>query len=384
MKRSLLLAALFCSATLLNAQTSLVLTSENVVMNKAGDSRGWHQVITEGMSLPTTGDNQVWDYSSIQTTGSGYTESYEAASNPAFPAATHTRTAYYGLASFQLDGMTYFQNTTTGEYYMGNSYEEASFDLNGMGTLFIPTQANPYGSGHTDLQLPAQYNSSWQTDIHAPLNAEITLPLMGLDKAPTLYNQINMYRDTVVGAGTLKLPGNVTVEALLVKSERTMLDSFYVAGQPAPTALLTALGLEQGSGYTLTYYRFYAAGIAGPLLTFNGNNASTMWVEMRDDLSTTSVGTSENTTRPVQLYPNPVTGHAATLAFDKTTNGAWSITVRNMMGQTVQTLPVQQSAGAVTVQIALDPTLANGTYFYEIRNENAERASSGSFIVTTK
>lgn len=384
MTRSLLLAALFCSASVLNAQTSLVLTSENTLMTQAGDTQGWYQINSTGMDFPATGDNQVWDYSAVEVGTNLYTDSYVQANNPSFPEATHARTAYYGLAAFQLNGMAYFQNTTTGEYYMGNSYEEASFDLNGMGTLDVPAQSNPYGTGQTYLRLPAQYNSTWQSDIHALLNTELTIGLMGLDHTPTVYDQISHFRDTVVGAGTLKLPGGFTTEALLVKSVVTIVDSFYVAGEPAPPALLAALGLQQGSTSTGTQHRFYAAGVAGPLMTFRGSDAQNMWVELRDGLSTTSVNTPGEVTRPVQLYPNPVTGQEATLAFDKSTSGAWNIIVRNMMGQTVQTLPVHQPAGAVTMRLSLDPTLANGTYFYEIRNENAERTGSGSFIVSAK
>lgn len=380
MKRSLLLAALFCSAGILNAQTPLVLTSSNVQMTQAGDTRSWHSVDVSGLSVPSTGENQTWDYSSMPVIGIGYSTTYNEADNPTFPDASFSYDTYYALAAYSLSGAAYYENKATGSYYSGNSYEEATFDLGGMGTLYIPEQAHAYGGGYARLQLPAQYGSTWSTDLNAPLNAELTIDALGISEAPVLYNQVNMYRDSVVGSGTLKLPGGATVEALLVRSVHTIIDSFYVAGEPASPMLLAALGLQQGTSFTSNQYSFYTTGMATAALSFYETDSQLTGGEISDELPTTSV-TEEAVMQSVRLYPNPVTTGEVTLAFNKTTSGVWNVVVRNMMGQTIRTVAVEQTTGAVSLRVALDPSLAGGAYLYEIRNENGVRTGAGSFIV---
>lgn len=380
MIRTLLLIALFCCARALQAQEAAVITEENTKFNAPGDNPSWRFADGASLEIPSRGANRTWDYSLAADGQGGYQVVFVEPDNPAFPSATVAYNAYYALNQFQLTGRAFFEARSTGEYYVGNAYDAETFNL-GFGTLEIPAQTNHLAEGSTDLKLPATMGSTWTTENKLPINTLLTVSTAGLENAPLTYVQTRTHHDSIVGWGTVTLPSGQSYNALLKKQTWVQVDSFYLYGQPAPDQLLTLFGVEQGSTSSRDIYAFFTPGASTEIMLFivhpNG-----VEVSYRDDLSISNVADRDASSLSTNLFPNPVAGDGATLAFEKTSAGAWSVAISNALGETVRTVPVNEAAGPVSMRLDLSSSMPGGSYFYEIRDENGKRIAGGSIAVT--
>lgn len=381
MLRTLLFISTLCFAQGLLAQAPVVITQENATFNAPGDNPTWGFLEGSSLQMPERGENRTWDYSAAFTIEGSYYVDYKAPNNPEFPTATVAYDAYYSLNQFQLTGQAFYGAQASGEYYLGNSYDEATFDL-GMGTLEIPAQTN-HPNGGTDLQLPATMGSSWMAEEKLPVNTFLTVQAAGLNKAPLTYVQTRIYYDTIVGSGTLKMPGGGSYEALLKTRAWMQVDSFYLYGQPAPQQLLDMFGVQQGASTTGQYYAFYAPGVPTDLMTMSEENGMAS-ASYRNDLSVSSVKEESNTGIAARLYPNPMTGEAFTLEFEKSSSTTWSVLLSNTLGETVKTISVAGGTGRTQVQINPEASTPNGIYYYEIRDERGQRTGVGSVVIERK
>lgn len=380
MIRTLLVIGALCFAPGLFAQNAVVITQQNAKFNAPGDELNWGFLDGTALQMPTRGENQVWDYSQTGIAVGGYTAEYIEPDNADFPTATASYNAYYALNQFQLSGKAFFEARETGEYYIGNAYDEVTFDL-GIGTLTVPEQTN-HMSGATDIQLPATYGTNWVGEENLPLNSNVTVAAAGLDNAPLLYLQLNTYYDSIVGYGTLKMPGGGSYDALLKKRVWIQTDSFFLYGQPAPEALLTLFGVQQGATTTGEYYSFFAPGVSTELMSFSEFEGAVS-ASYRNDLSTNSVG-EEAAGVATRLYPNPVTGESAVLEFEKSSGASWNVRLVNPLGETVRTIPVNGPAGQTRMQVGPDASAPNGVYYYELRDEQGARRAAGPVVIERK
>ena len=103
-------------------------------------------------------------------------------------------------------------------------------------------------------------------------SSNITVQSYALNQAPLLYVQRITTLDSVVGWGTLRIPvagnpsGSAPIPVLLERRSFVEQDSFYLNGQPAPAALLNALGQTQGVTSSTYRQRFFRQNAAQPVL----------------------------------------------------------------------------------------------------------------------
>lgn len=376
--RFLLCGVALFSAHTLCAQQPITITSDNVVQNKPGNYLAWD--VVNSTTIPQGGENQVWDYSEAKKTGTYTFFNCVEANASELPTATYARFSKFSLKNYEIKGGAYHEVNSTGDHHIGNSYEETILDL-GAGVLHIPAQVIRISENNTRLQLPTTYQSSWRSTASVAIQAQLTVPSAGLDNAPFTYVQTGEAHDTIMGWGTLKLPGAIELEVLLAKRTYITLDSFFLMGQPAPAMLLAAFGVQQGGTNTTEEYNFFALGINDNVMELNveGGNVRASY---RQGLSTTDVGTSLAQTTAPRLYPNPVHGNTTALEFEKTSSAPWKIEVSNTVGQTVHSVEATEPAGAVRVEMAMPSSLPTGLYLYTIRNERGYRVHDGTIILT--
>lgn len=114
------------------------------------------------------------------------------------------------------------------------------------------------------LRVPLPLNSTTRVSqfSRSSYNTQLTVQVLGLNQASFRYVQRATYIDLVAGWGTLRVPvagtttGSAATSVLLVHRRVIQQDSFYLNNQPAPAALLGALGVVQG-GFIRTYTQYF-------------------------------------------------------------------------------------------------------------------------------
>ncbi|MGE3801447.1 MAG: T9SS type A sorting domain-containing protein [Candidatus Kapaibacterium sp.] len=363
-----------------SAQTELVITYENAGFDKPGDSAYTRNYEPSFFTLPETGENVTWDYSNIIIDGlRRFVTGYLEPDKSAFPNATFSIKARYALNEFTLTGHAFYELRDSGEYYVGNHYDGATFDL-GLGYLGVPEQTVPLSVGYNDLLLPASMGTTWSTTTVSNLTTYLTLPPLGLDEASLVLRQYNSYEDEIVGSGTLVLPGGQSFQALLRKEVRVHVDSFFLNNQPAPSDLLDLFGVVQGGSDTREEYTFFSPGISSHVMKIIVTLGS-YDIYLRDDLSTSSVADGVAETASVRLYPNPAKGGTIAMEFEKSSDAPWELVICNPLGEIVQTVPVERSAGNVRLLFEPGASMSSGMYFCELRNEEGKRVAGRSFML---
>ncbi|MCB0711122.1 MAG: T9SS type A sorting domain-containing protein [Ignavibacteriae bacterium] len=393
MIRRLLFTVMLCVTSTfsfhkLSAQTPVTITAKNAGFYMPGDNPTWRFIQLSSFQPPERGENKVWDYSGVVNGTNVFSYSFLTPDNSEVPNATTVRNSMYALNAFTLTGQSYREVRSNGEFYVANSYDGGRFDLDLTSYIEIPNQTqliDPVkGNGLTELLLPASYGSHWDTEAKLRINTLVTVPAAGLNQTPLTYLTTRIEVDSIVGWGTLKLPGGVTLDVLLKYNVRITIDSFYIGDQPAPDILLFAFGVEQGAQELKRKYSFHAPGIADDILFYSEFPSGTS-AGYRNDLSTSSVHpptTSESLS--VNLFPNPITSGRSILEFEKSSDAPWELELCNMLGEVVQRVPIDNSAGDVRTQLNLPPSIPEGIYYYVIRDEAGKSKGSGKFILTNE
>ncbi len=257
-----------------------------------------HLYVKSGVEVivPSEGPYQIWDYSGIE--GATLTEQvFQDASNDAdFPEALNYRRRDTDFQQFTIPYDAYEKLDETGYYPVGFKYVDTSFPLTAISggaddvLRFPPSVVSPDGNNYY-VQFPLEYQKQWENTFSGLVNFELTIAAFGLNQTPGFNKRTSNVTREVVGYGELVIPledgsPSNAVEALMVKSSFTHVDSFFVGGAPAPAALLNAFGIVQGETSEGLSYSFFTPGSGAIILLVN-------------------VGENEYNYRPKALLPQP-------------------------------------------------------------------------------
>jgi hypothetical protein len=234
------------------------------------------------------------------------------------------------------------------------------------------------------LRMPLPLTSTTRVSrfSRSSYNTQLTVAVAGLNQAPFRYVQRAAYVDSVAGWGTLRVPvagsttGSAAMPVLLVQRRIIQQDSFYLNNQPAPAALVSALGVTQGGiirTYTQFFYRQnsaqYLLALFYPDASFRTPGAATYSAEPNLTLATTAP--REVAVGGLTAWPNPVVqGQAphftlATVALGQPLR----LTLRDATGRVVSAAVVPNGQ-----PMAL-PALPAGLYLAEAEGAAAAHAS---------
>lgn len=388
--------AIGCFLNSATAQITLQSTDFSL-SSTARDSAMTKLMKKTGATLPTKGANQTWDFSALRDSTAdlyyyGYITQPVTSPRPmAFSNAVLQANHVTNFQAFQIPTRSYYQLNTSGYGLMGDSLAATRFSLQAItggstDSLSFPTNVHVYPSPTYQYRFPMTMSSAWSSTQRVLTNFALKVGAFGLNNTPGQSISRGSYSDTIVGWGTLKLRhpstgATLSFNALLDVHRFIVQDSFMLNGEAAPALLLNAFGLTQGRKDTTTRYYFYGAGFKAPLLSFYSNNAETQIVNIfRALLPNLGLTTKNNELVDLEVatsvFPNPTT-EGVTFEFDKTTVADWRVFVYNAAGQIIKNEYVSGDRGRVQYSTRFDHSLSNGTYFYQIIDENSLIRNTG-------
>lgn len=388
MKRSLL----FCLGLSASAVFGQIAITENhYTIPISPDSSDYRSFTpSSSMSAPQRGANVHWDYTGLPSGSQLKTSFFPSDNNPNFPNASAMYTYDPTLGSLSLvNSRGYYLKNSNGYFNLGLETSEEKYGLgpisgNNDDTLFTLNTFNYHDEDAPLLLYPLEYNDNFTSSIDNYTDFELTVGSFGLNRTPGSIKQTTTRNDSVVGWGTLSLPtqGYDSVPALLVFTEVTGIDSFFVGGQPASPILLGAFGLTQGSSFTSRNYYF---------IVYNQDEGSQRHFVLRLNLNTNnevSFGSYDARTYQelslnqfknklgVSLYPNPVNqSQEITIEFGQLPNETLNVDVFHVSGINISSETIQ--AGT---QKAIIPINAKSSGYYILRLSNQQ----GETVYTNK
>ncbi len=385
-KITIVLGLISTSIGALTAQTTIPSGSQALPILPDSARFAVINLTTSSVNVPTRGANQTWNYSNVSSTIFFNSYFSQPDNNPNYPNATALNIYNPYLGSLALNNSrAYYQVNANGIFYLGyqtaiGSYSIGSVTGNNADSLKALSSVNNVNSNNQTLKLPLNFGDTWSTNYTESSDFLLTYTAVGLINAPVQIKQTNTSTDSIVGWGNLTIGGNGynQIPALLLDSKNTIVDSFFLNGQPAPALLLGALGLTQGSVRTFRSNEFY---VYDPMEV---KLRSALYIET--DLATNSVVSFCSYDRStfkgnvsvknasldlgIKLFPNPaVQSNIVTLSFKKPNTNNLNLEIHSIGGQLVKSTVIPEN----TNQISLDLSeYAEGMYFVRLLNEQKQ------------
>lgn len=370
------------SSSLLFAQS---ITSANFV-RPAAFVDTFYEASATSVITASVGVNQTWDYSSLVPTGNFGSITLKDAGD--------STTGYPQVLQFDddisFDGLQ--ASSPAAEFFNVNSagYYPAAYYINGLseplssvtGTpgdeLVIPQQRITYNDSLFYLKFPVTAQSSWSSSRRRDAQFNATIASAGLNQTPGSFTEIITETRTVVGSGQVIIPdenGNPlpAIDAFLIEVNSATYDSTFLAGAPAPPALLATFNLPQGLRSTLKRYLLYPSnGGENPIVSYSvdANDAITSFVyRPRAARVALSVSLAENVLNRATLYPNPLSaGKRLTVEHDNPAEVA-QVKIYNVQGAYLASYKAEAlNDKAVT----FTPQLAAGLYLVNLVGHQGE------------
>lgn len=350
-------------------------------------------VDTVGLFVPAEGvDSQVWDYSHLSITGTR-SRTMMAGGHPDFPESNISQTAsntFLGIIA---------QETTFHERLSDSSYVTLGRTFTGGGASLTPISGgandsivildgiNIYDNPAGTFEFPMQFGNSNTNNSSIRNDGILTVEGFGIDHAPIFRKLDFDITVTISGYGTLILPhpdgtDTVSFEALLIREERVVRDSFFLNNQLIPDVLANAFGLEPAGVSTDTRYSFVTKGLNRSAFTFivsDGIFSGANYADGVRDLMTSTTQIAPDLLE-IQTFPNPSDGNF-TIAFDKTDGDAWKFILYNSLGQLVEQQTLTAPVGAASIQVSLPKQITTGIYHFTIQNEDGQIVGTDKVMV---
>lgn len=339
---------------------------------------------TGNVSYPAaaTGSNQVWDYSSLSAAGNDSIVYLDAKDSiTGYPAVYNYY--YYDLNSptgATIDGYRFFNIDQSGFYrnaFFTEAFSEslAAFTGTASDQLVIPSQRIVFPDTLYLLKFPVTAQSSWSSTRTRILNYNISIAGYGLSNTPGYFKAHQSETRTVVGDGTIIIPdedGNPMppVPVYMISVNQTLIDSIYLAGSPAPAALLSAFGLSQGLTEVENFVLFYARNGAGlPIAAYTEDAAgNAIYFSYRPQIARAAlgIGITEMESSELSVYPNPA-AIGTRLQVDLSQHlGAKKFSLYSLSGFKVQSAYLNPNES----YISLSADLRAGVYILSLEDES--------------
>jgi len=175
-----------------------------------------------------------------------------------------------GTSSITANSKDYYELSSSGLAYLGKYVPQVALSYPALGgSVTFPAQSIVASSKIYDPALPLHYNDADSAkNITLTYNMTLSAPLLGLNNTPGTQKTTVSYTDKAIGWGKLQLKGYTDpLDVVVVKRTYTTTLNYFIAGSPAPAALLTVIGLTDGATDTTTTYEFFSTtiGYAGEI-----------------------------------------------------------------------------------------------------------------------
>lgn len=340
------------------------------------------------ISLPSEGPDQVWDYSSLVENEMIMTTYTDAANDPDFPGALNYRENNLAFYDFEIPAVRYERLDDDGWWEAGRVLQDVTFPIQSF--TGSPNDSLRFVGGVQEfdarvdlLKFPLNYQDEWTEAYTERVNFELTVTGFGLNQVPGYRDRTTTLNREVVGYGALTIPGydgepGAPMEVLLIKTNRSILDSVFLAGEPAPPTLLAAFGITQGSVFEDTYYNFYRLDY-GAYVLFVGDY-SPVSAFYRPSANEVVTAVEESQAISVSTFPNPVkAGQTLTLQTDAPVNAGF-FSLHDLSGRTVHSTRFD-AGGHPQIQLTIPARLSSGMYIYQLYSPRGAPLGNGKLMI---
>jgi hypothetical protein len=345
-------------------------------------------------STATIGTNKIWDFGSFVGSNPGVLN-YAIEIDPFFTSQgidvfSNTTKAFNADFSYDI-AYEYDFNTNAvddkGMYVYKQAYELSTFTGSNLDSLVMAEQKYILPIARTYMKFPMTMGTAWNTISARSVDFKLTVAAASLSNTP-VQHRFNIVRsDSIVGWGKLSVHtgsgASVQYDVLVDKLAQYAVDSFYLAGSPAPTSLLAAFGVTQGQMTDKQYaYHFYRKGATNYLmrLWYSDDNTYTNLAGAfiaGDGLTTVGIGEKDQVNYASVLFPNPTNRDEINIQILGKQFLNTTFTISDITGKLVSTGTTLTRNGESLVVI-LDPSISNGQYFVKINDLD------GNMIVNEK
>jgi hypothetical protein len=212
-------------------------------------------------TIPSSGENQVWDLRTYQASNSGDVTSRENLPVPegtSFTSASFVRTQQSEFIS-AFTYTEFYEVSDNGHYKIGDKVNAGTANLGNGTTLKASGTEVTLNPKKLIFKFPMNYNDVTEQEGIQREAYSLTAPAFGLTNAPVERKLTYPTKSEVVGWGKVILPQGAisdTTEVLLVKHTGTVIENYFLNGTKAPAALTNALNLKEGAKTTTIEYYF--------------------------------------------------------------------------------------------------------------------------------
>lgn len=346
---------------------------------------------------PSVGTNQNWNYSSYFGNTPALNE-YTPETDPFF--TSNGIDVYF--AGFKNFNSTLGYNLYSEYDFNSSNVKESGLDIpaqsyslsyitgNTLDSLIIPSQQYNLTSPKIIMAFPFTANSAWQSSSPRKTNFNLNVTAYALSNAPAEHRYTFVRKDSIVGWGKLSVytPSgpSVAYDELMNRSEQYAIDSFFLAGSPAPLALLSAFSVSQGQQTNTSYsYNFYRKGSFNYLMRLNYGSDNTFTNVVgaftnTDNLVVTDIQDIDHNNYSTIVYPNPCHGKNIHVQFVGRNISSATYMLIDMFGRVIEEGIVDIESTS-SCNISFNRTQQNGHYLLRIFDEKQHEVLNESINI---
>ncbi|MFT6922234.1 MAG: hypothetical protein ACJA1C_001236 [Crocinitomicaceae bacterium] len=338
-----------------------------------------HELNEANYTTPSEGPNQIWDYQGLTNNGlADYP--WSASTAPFFSDGYHFEAGYFAFSAFTIRADFYTGFDGNGYFRYGKQQYDTTFSLTAVtgganDELHFLDDQQLYSGISDDVIFPMTYGDQWADTYSRTTPFEITVAGFGLSNTPGIHKRIFVMDREVVGHGKLLMSHLTTtisdsMDVLLVKNNYQTIDSFFVAGMPAPPALLAGMGVTQGEVTNNYHSFFYRQGYGDLLIQFDGassapGSAVNNIYYNENSVVPSTAGLNENTISNSEMYPNPAqAGTELFIDLNQSSAEVREISIVSLSGQEIHRLNFN-SINSETISLEIPSSLNAGHYFIQ-------------------
>lgn len=340
---------------------------------------------------PSEGADQTWDYSALGQAALLTNQWFDAAGDLDFPNALNYEEEDLSFQGFIIPGLSFEALDNDGWYEPGRYLSDVIYPISAItggpndSLRFVGGKVE-YGERINTIQFPMNYGDEWEGNRTEIVNYELTVAAFGLNKTPGQRKRFGYEHRKVVGYGQLTIPdfdgsAGAPMEVLLLKVNRSNVDSIYLGGAPAPQALMAAFGLTQGSMAADSFYVFYRPAFGAPALNVNlPDNSGGLTAFYRPQSLSLFSAVKEPSLTAYQCFPNPIAGGETLTLQSETPVNAGHFRLMNLMGQVVFSTDIKPELSN-QIQVKMPNQMMAGLCLYQVLDANGTLLGAGKLQV---
>lgn len=328
-----------------------------------------------GVTIPTVGSSQSWDYSGLSEETSVTHDHLDATGDPVFTGANNSSVWYYTFQGMQYsanhyEGLDANAWTDEGRKIFGAGYSITATTGGADDSLVFLDYDDVYATPHVKLEFPASFGNAWTSAHERNSPYRLTVVGSGVVDVPGVVREFRTIESEVVGDGSLIIPLSTggaapARDVILVKEIITEIDSIFLDGVPAPPSLLAVFGLTQGDITVTTSYSFYTPDLTSELLYVLEPVGSLLTNRAQYSKDADNLGINE-IVFSTAAYPNPVAGGSEFSIEFEGSLGDTYVQIVSMNGQVVfeGNVPCNNSH----LQLTIPESIQEGMYYITIES----------------